>query len=186
MTFPLFPVYRWETPHPLSLLPQRTAALSEAEGGVYRLKVFWTVLMQGAGVYKRLSSQVRGSQSRQCRCLRKAVLVLCTYEPNIISYVIFQLWEDVFYPQIKSTEEGLAHSGDGGCTLQCSQSHRDYHAQGSYYLIVAHIDYCLALLKLMFTLLSHRKGVSPPQILLCFPNNLTSPLFRMRKFHITL
>lgn len=126
---------------------------------------FSTVLRQAAEVYKRLRSQVRGSQSRQCRCLRsvlKAVLVPCTYEHNIISYIIFWLCEDVFYLQIKSTGNGLAHTGDGGYTLQCSQSHRDYLAQASYYLIVAQIDYCLALLKLMFMLCSCRKGVFPP------------------------
>lgn len=33
------PVCRWETPHPLSLLPQRMAAPSGAEGGVYWLMV---------------------------------------------------------------------------------------------------------------------------------------------------
>lgn len=43
-----------------------------------------------------------------------------------------------------------------------SQSHRDYPDQGSYYLIAAQIDDCLALLKLMFMLCSGRKAVFPP------------------------
>lgn len=160
------PVCRWETPHPLSLLPQRTAAPSGAEGrspGFW--KVFLTVLLQGEEVYKRLRSQVRGSQRRLCRCLRsalKAVLVPCTYEHNIISYIILQLCEDVFPLQIKSTGNGLARSGDDCFTLHCSQSHRDYPTQGSYYLIVAQIDYCLVLLKLVFMLFSGTNGVFPP------------------------
>lgn len=137
----------------------------EQRGGVYGLKVFSAVLLQGGEVYKRLRSQVRGSQRSLCRCLRsalKAVLVPCTYEHNIILYIIFQLCEDVFYLQIKSTGNGLAQSGDDGYTLQYSQSHRDYLAQGSYYLIEAQIDYCLVLLKLMFMLCSCTKGVFPP------------------------
>ncbi len=122
------------------------------------------MLLQGGEVYKRLRSQVRGSQRRLCRCLRSAlkpVLVPCTYEHNIISYIIFQLCDDVLCAQIKSTGNGLAQSGVEGCTLQYSQSHRDYLTQGSYYLIVAQIDYCLVLLKLMFMLCSCTKGVSP-------------------------
>lgn len=141
---------------------------------------FLTVQLQGGEVYKRLRSQVRGSQRRLCRCLRsvlKAVLVPCTYEHNIISYIIFQLCEDVFYLQIKSTGNQLAHSKVDGYTMRCSQSHRDYLAQGSYYLIVTQIDYCLALHKLMFMLCSCRKGVFPPWILFCFRNNLNSRHF---------
>lgn len=46
-----------------------------------------------------------------------------------------------------------------------SQSHRDYPDEGSYYLIVAQIDDCLVLLKLMFMLCSGRKGVFPPWLL---------------------
>lgn len=106
---------------------------------------FVSVLLQGGEVYKRLRSQVRGSQRRLCRCLRsalKAVLAPCTYEHNIISYIVFQLCEDVLYLRIKSTGNGLAQSGDDGYTLRRSQSHRDYLTQGSYYLIVAQIDYC--------------------------------------------
>lgn len=92
-------------------------------------------LLQGGEVYKRLRSQVRGSQSRQRRCLRgvlKAAVVPCTYEHNIISYAVSQLCEDVFSLQIKRTGNGLAHTGGDGCTMQYSQSHRDYLAQGSY------------------------------------------------------
>lgn len=155
-------------------------ALWGAEGGVYGLKVFFQLRLQGGEVYKRLRSQVRGSQRRLCRCLRsvlKPVLVPYTYENNIISYIIFQLCEDVFYLQIKSTGNRLAHSRVDGYTLQCSQSHRDYLAQGSYYLIETQIDYCLALLKLMFTLCSCRKGVFPPWILFCFSNNVNSHHF---------
>lgn len=74
------------------------------------MKVFLPVLLQGGEVYKRLRSQVRGSQRRLCRCLRsvlKAVLVPCTYEHNIVSYIIFQLCEDVIYLQIKRKETDL-------------------------------------------------------------------------------
>lgn len=74
----------------------------------------------------------------------------------------------------KAQETGPAQSGDDGSTSQSSQSHRDYLTQGSYYLIVAQIDYCLALLKLMFMLCSCTKGVFPPEVFFCFPNNLTS------------
>lgn len=85
------------------------------------MKVFFflTVLLQGGEVYKRLRSQVRGSQRRLCRCLRsvlKAVLVPCTYEHIITSYIIFQLCEEVLSLQIKSTGNRLAQSGDGGCS----------------------------------------------------------------------
>lgn len=127
-------------------LHQRMAASSGAERRSSWVESFFSaVLLQGGEVYKRLRSQVRGSQRRLCRCLRsalKAVLVPCTYEHNIISYIIFQLCEDVLYLRIKSTGNGLAQSGDDGYTLQHSQSHRDYLPQGSYYLIVAQIDYC--------------------------------------------
>lgn len=129
------------------------------------LSFFLTVLLQGGEVYKRLRSQVRGSQRRLCRCLRsalKAVLVQCAYEHNITLYIIFQLYEDVFYLQIKSTGNRLTRSGNDGYTLQYSQSHRDYLTEGSHYLIVAQIDYCLVLLKLMFMLCSGTKGVFPP------------------------
>lgn len=102
-------------------------------------------------VYKRLRSQVRGSQSRRCRCLRselKVVLVPCIFEHNLKSYIMFQLCEDVFCLQIKSTGNGAAPAGAGGCALQCSRAHRDYHTQGLYCLIVAQIDYCLGLLRI--------------------------------------
>lgn len=170
------PGCKWTSPHFLSAggkllilylycLRERLPR-QEYIGEEFRVwKFFLTVLLQGGEVYKRLRSQVRGSQRRLCRCLRsalKAVLVPCTYEHNIILYIIFQLCGDVFYLQIKSTGNGLAQSGDGGYTLQYSQSHRDYLTQGSYYLIVAQIDYCLVLLKLMFMLWSDTKGVLPP------------------------
>lgn len=84
---------------------------------------------------KGLDHRWGGSQSRRCRCLTsvlKAAAVPCTYEHNIISYAVFQLCEDVLSLQIKRTGNGLACTGDDGCTLQCNQSHRDYLAQGSY------------------------------------------------------
>lgn len=83
---------------------------------------------------------------------------------NLISShtLSFSFVKTVYYLQIKSTGNQLAHSRDGAYTLQYSQSHRDYLTQGSYYLIVAQIDYCLVLLKLMFTLCCLRKGVFPP------------------------
>ena len=68
---------------------------------------------------------------------------------------------------IKSTGNGLAQSGDDPYAGQRSLSHRDYPSQGSYYLIVAQIDYCLVLLKLVFMLCSGAKGVFPPQVPLC-------------------
>lgn len=139
------PVSRWETPHPLSLLPLRTAAPSGAEGGVYGSSRLSTALLQ---VYKRLRSQVRGSQSRRRRCLRselKVVWVPCIFEHNLKSYTMFQLCEDVFCLQIKRTGNGPAHTGDDGCVLQCSQAHTDYYARGPYCLKVAQIDYCLGL-----------------------------------------
>ena len=74
----------------------------------------------------------------------------------------------------KAQETGPAQSGDDGSTSQSSQSHRDYLTQGSYYLIVAQIDYCLALLKLKIMLCCSTKGVFPPEVFFCFPNNLTS------------
>lgn len=46
-----------------------------------------------------------------------------------------------------------------------SQSHRDQPPPGSYYLIAAQIDDCLAPLKLMFTLRPGTKGVFPPRVL---------------------
>lgn len=99
-------------------------------------------------VYKRLRSQVRGSQRRLRRCLSSAptaVLAPCTCEHNIISYIIWRLCEDVFAAHIKKHRKRwgggvLAASG----ALRCSQSHRDYPTQGPHYLIVAQIDYCLA------------------------------------------
>lgn len=139
-----------------------------------------TALLQ---VYKRLRSQVRGSQSRRRRCLRselKVVLVLCIFEHNLKSYIMFQLCEDVFCLQIKSTGNGPAHTGADGCTLQCSRAHRDYHAQGLYCLIVAQIDYCLGLLRIdVYVWFSQER---------CFPtldpflHHLTS--FCRRKLHI--
>lgn len=62
------------------------------------MNVLSTVLLQVGEVYKRLRSQVRGSQSRQRRCLRselKAVLVPCIFEHTLKLYIIFQLCGDV-------------------------------------------------------------------------------------------
>ena len=113
-----FPVYRWETPHPLSLL-----LCEEQREEFTGWKFFFPLCDCRVEVYKRLRSQVRGSQRRLCRCLRsvlKAVLVPCTYEHNIISYIIFPLCEDVFYLQIKSTGNRLAHSKVDGYVTPCS------------------------------------------------------------------
>lgn len=82
------------------------AAPSGAEGGVCAMNVLSTVPLQVGEVYKRLRSQVRGSQSRQHRCLRselKAVLVPCIFEHTLKLYIISQLCGDVVCVQIKST-----------------------------------------------------------------------------------
>lgn len=63
--------------------------------------------------------------------------------------------------QIKSPGSGLAWSEDDGLRLTANLT-QITPIKGCYYLIAAQIDGCLVLLKLMFMLLSGRKGVFPP------------------------
>lgn len=190
-----------ETDTPTS--PPSPTCPSEAEGEEFEIvsRVFFLslslpLLKCSAGVeevYKRLRSQVRGSQRRLCRCLSSApsaVLEPCSCEHNIVSYIICRLCEDVFAVNIKKhrklrggREGGLAASG----ARHCSQSHRDYPTQGPHYLIVAQIDYCLAAAsKLVFTLLFWHKRCFPTLGPRLSPNNLRLTPFLIRGFHMMI
>lgn len=142
-----------------------------------------TVPLHVGEVYKRLRSQVRGSQSRQSRCLNsalKVVLVPCIFEHNLKSYVMLQPCEDVFRSvDQKHRKQTWSHWGWLQATYSSRAHLADYLAQGFYYSIVAQIDDCLGCLKLMFMFFQDRCF---PHFRSFFVSHVTSPRITSKCF----